>query len=139
MKKLAPVYPFAAWDGTVAALGEVIEKTGASWSVDDVREALETGSAIMFAPCDEEGGASLNDGFVILRGTEDPDGTRVLLVWIAWSKTGSAVVDYWQDIKEIARTGAFQQIEFRSPRPGWQEIAKRMGMRPVTTIYRGDA
>lgn len=139
MKMLAPVYPFATWDEhTVPALEEIRRRTGATWRVQDVREALEEGSAIQFGACDEEGGASAHDGFLILRGTEDPDGTRVLLVWIAWSKTGSAIERWWEDVRRIAREGCFQKIEFRSPRKAWERIAPALGMQPVSTIYRGD-
>lgn len=140
MNSLAPAEWERTWDSfMVPALEDVIRRTGANWRPEDVREALESGAAIKFSPVDEEGFPCSLEGFVVLRGAQDPDGTKVLHVWIAWSAVDRGVESYWDDIRSIAREGGFEQIEFRSPRKGWERVAKKIGMRPVSTIYRGDA
>ena len=77
--------------------------------------------------------------FVILKGcSRSWTDEEYLLVWCAWSKNGNAINKHWAEICEIGRRAGFRTLEFWTKRKGFERLAKRLGVEPEITIYRGE-
>lgn len=65
-------------------------------------------------------------GFVVLK-PRAKDGVKSVLVWVAYSNSGTAISDYSDDIEDLAReTGSFY-LDFYTVRRGFDRMAPRLG------------
>jgi hypothetical protein len=74
------------------------------------------------------------DGFIVTRVIVNRfTGHRELFVWICYSESRNGIMEYYDDIKAIARAGKCYIIRFETQRDGFEKIAKKLGWRSMIT------
>ncbi len=108
-----------AWPEVEKGLVQIQRRVGeTSWTVENVREAIETGFAGLF---------TCPDGFVVLHLDAEPCSKKPFLnVWLAYFKAGKAKARRaefiaWLDHEAFRLLGNYDW-RFSSPRGGWKGI-----------------
>ena len=115
----------------LSALLEVAEKTDAEWTPEDIYNALLAGKAFLFMHSFD------SESFVVLSQYKHPYLDRtVLVVDVAYSKTGNAIDLHQHELEELAKAAESGYIEFSSPRAGFKRVAEKHGYQNVCTTYR---
>jgi hypothetical protein len=65
-------------------------------------------------------------GFVVLK-PRAKDGLKSILVWVAYSKSGTAISDYSDDIENLARETGSSHLDFYTVRRGFDRLAPKLG------------
>jgi hypothetical protein len=116
------------WAWIKQGLEDVITKTDADWSVEDVYLMLKHKSATLFTLGQE-------DGFVILQKLQDSRGPY-LFVWVMWGRNSlmGDKVGILAKLRELAVSLGCKSIQMKSPRTGWV----RLGFRVKEVVYEAD-
>jgi hypothetical protein len=119
------------WDIIVDGLREVAQKTDAEWRPEDIYHSVLSGKSFLFMDSSDP------QSFVVLSEYAHPYlSSRVLVVDIAYNKTGDAIDRYQAEMEEIAKEAGAKYLEFSSPRAGFKRVADRHGYEAVCTTYR---
>ena len=92
---------------------------------EDIEAACREGKAFLFTITDE-------DSFVVLRPMPD----KIVQVWAAYSKCGSATERYLPAIKALCRMVGAQQIEFETALESVERLMPRFGWKKAFTVWR---
>lgn len=104
------------WHSILPGLGEALKPQQEGIWPEDVFADLKAGYSSLFL-CE--------DGFVILRPEPTAGARKRLLVWFAYSSSGSSVIrKYADDIDAIAKMLECQTVEFADPsaRRGYERV-----------------
>lgn len=119
------------WNFVAPRLQEVADKTNAEWTIEDIYEALLLEKAFLFMH------SSDNESFVVLSELKHPYLKQsVLMVDVAYSKTGCAIDRHQSDLEQLAKDAGAAYLEFSSPRAGFKRVAAKHGYETVCTTYR---
>jgi len=119
------------WDIIVDGLIQVKHQTGAEWRPEDIYHAVLSGKSFLFMDSSDE------ESFVVLNEYSHPYlSERVMIVDIAYNKTGDAIDRYQAQMEDIAKEAGCAFVEFSSPRTGFKRVAEKHGYETVCTIYR---
>lgn len=119
------------WDRVVDGLREVAHQTDAEWRPEDIYHAVLSGKSFLFMDSSDP------ESFVVLNEYKHPYlAERVMIVDIAYNRTGDAIDRYQEQMEDIAREAGCAFIEFSSPRMGFKRVAEKHGYETVCTIYR---
>lgn len=119
------------FDWIKPGLEDIHRRTNPEWRVEDIYAACRFGKAFLFID-----GFGANS-FVVLTTGECPyRAKRVLFVLAAWSDEGDAVTKYLEEIEKIGREAGCKEIEFSSPRRGWEKLGEANGFETVCTTFR---
>ena len=120
-----------AWPIVWEGLQEVASLTDAEWIPEDIYDAVVAGKAFLFMDSSDK------ESFLVLSQYRHPYLNRdVLIVDVAYNKTGDAIARYQPEIEELAKASKSSYIEFSSPRAGFKRVAAKHGYETVCTIYR---
>lgn len=119
------------WDRVVDGLREVAHQTDAEWRPEDIYHAVLSGKSFLFMDSSDP------ESFVVLNEYTHPYlAERVMIVDIAYNKTGDAIDRYQDQMEDIAKEAGCAFIEFSSPRMGFKRVAEKHGYETICTIYR---
>lgn len=119
------------WDVVLIGLKEVVNTINADWRPEDIYHEVLSGKSFIFMH------SSDNESFVVLSQRKNPYlDSSVLLVDVAYNKTGDAIDQYQPLLEELAKEAGAGYIEFSSPRSGFKRVADKHGYTPVCTTYR---
>lgn len=110
---LRPCDPAYYWPQIRETVEELVDYLGCKTPVDYVERLIGEGSAHLWvAP----------EGFIIWRLYREPDGSRTFFIWFAHGRRANPVEHYEHQILDMARECGADNIEFRSPRRGWERV-----------------
>ena len=119
------------WDVVVVGLREVVKIIKADWIPEDIYHEVLSGKSFIFMH------SSDNESFVVLSKRKNPYlDSSVLIVDVAYNKTGDAIDQYQPLLEELAKEVGAGYIEFSSPRSGFKRVADKHGYTSVCTTYR---
>lgn len=119
------------WESIADGVREVAQKTDAEWRPEDIYHSVLSGKSFLFMDSSDQ------QSFVVLSEYQHPYlANRVLVVDIAYNKTGDAIDRYQSQIEEIAMEAGARYVEFSSPRAGFKRVADKHGYDVVCTTYR---
>lgn len=123
--KLVPLNPTEVrrlWDQLSIPIRKVRAKTGQPWILEDVYAAIHANEAWLYT--DIEDGIPVAVA-VFKRFTQF--GRNILFMWVVYQgRTDCTIMDYKDQIKEIARNSGCDVVQFESPRRGFERVVPEL-------------
>lgn len=112
------------WDSIAIDVEALRFTYGLDWRPEDIYAECRMGLAFCWL---------CGDGFVIVKPHENRfNNDKELFVWICVSRRGDGMVEYYDDLCEIAKDIGATKIKFESQRQGFHRVAKEKGWTEMT-------
>jgi len=106
--------------------------TSDDWMPEDVYMSIKQGNSALFVG---EGESGEYLGFLVMRMVHTFHGTN-LEIWCAHSATKAPLMrQFMPEIEALAKGAKAQKIVFKSTRPEWASVGKRLGFTPAQVTY----